>query len=296
MCRFLYLKTDFTYKSRATDSPRAESPRSSVTGLRLRASVALRGKGDRPPIGEGRRAAVQAQGARARHIVWHTSVNHRRRNETRSTVSSAPRPLSAWPLGLAAHRLRGRSGVPCTDRRSQPRSRRRQARPDLRRRLHADRRRRCRPRRDDLLQRHHLHQVLQGSVRQVPAGRQHLEAQPEDRRDHHLPQPERHVERHQVRPRRQHDRGAGRRLRRPHADQDRHEDRQDLHPHRAIRRQAVQRAERRHASTRRAASTSPIRAISVTSRSSRTASPSTGSIPTARCSAWRPIAASATAC
>ncbi len=38
----------------------------------------------------------------------------------------------------------------------------------------------------------------------------------------------------------------GRRLRRPHADQDRHEDRPELHHRRAVRWQAVQRAQRRH--------------------------------------------------
>jgi len=79
----------------------------------------------------------------------------------------------------------------------------------VRRRLCVDRGRLGGSRRHDLFQRYHFHQVLQGSVRQIPAGRQHLEAQSEDRRDDHLPQPVRHVEWHQVRPRRQHDRSAG---------------------------------------------------------------------------------------
>jgi class 3 adenylate cyclase len=119
----------------------------------------------------------------------------------------------------------------------------RQARPHLRRRLHADRRRRDQPGWHGLLQRHHLHQILQGCLRQVPSSRQYLEVGSQGQASHGLSLAERHVQRHEIRLRGQPRRRRGSGFWWPPSHQDRHENRQKLYSDRALQRPTLQRAQ-----------------------------------------------------
>ena len=93
----------------------------------------------------------------------------------------------------------------------------------------------------------------------------------------------------------QHDRRRRSRLRRPPRHPDRHEDRQELHPRRHVRGPADSTRPTTSPSTRRAASTSAIRATWATNRSSSRCRPSIASTSTARCIASSPTPASRTA-
>jgi hypothetical protein len=166
-----------------------------------------------------------------------------RGGDTHEVVARNPALRRRHRLCSRGKRFRIRRRNTRAQRRSVGHSRRCQAREALRRRL-LRRGPHRRPGQHGVLQRHHVHQVLQGSERQEPHGRPHLEGRSQDEAGHHLPQPQRHVERSQVRPRGQPGRRHGRRLRPAHACQDRHEDRPQPDSGRRLRGQAVQRAER----------------------------------------------------
>jgi hypothetical protein len=87
---------------------------------------------------------------------------------------------------------------------------------------------------DDLFQRHHVYRIVQGSVWQVPGGRQHLEMGPKDQTGDHFSLAKRHVERDAIRCRRQSHRLRRGRFRRSPHHQDRYENGQKLHPDRAL--------------------------------------------------------------